>query len=487
MLLSLRYIMIISHFLKKNTVLLLFLFLSGIYISLVWNNNVWMDEAFTASLVNTSFRGVIDASMADTLPPLYNICLWLMTAVFSYSIPVMKITSVIPMIASLALSATVAGKRWGKRSAVILMLCLTFMPLMLYYGVEIRMYSMGFFFAFASGVYAYEVAAEGTKKNWILFTVLSVLAGYTHHFAFVTVAFAYLFLLLFFVFLRRDRIKEWFICILATFIMYLPCLIVTLRQISRVSGYFSMPDVDAGIFIQYALYPFTVGVRGASILCALMVIAAVILFLHGVITKKDAKVTTLYLLFCLVTYYGVLIFGTVISKIMTANIFVDRYLFFSAGLLWLFVAVILGRSDNRVFYAALAASAVIGVFTYTVEYRVEYGNSADEEIAFLRENISEGDIYFSIGGHEEMQNCIPFYTYLDKDTHDLTFVTPLETAVERSQEAGTTLWVSVLEGFAPADDDMKVLRDHGLTLKKEADFEFDRYRCEMYKVIRGTL
>ena len=65
-----------KEFFKKNEIKIVFtvfIILSAVYLSLVWNNNVWMDEAFTASLVHTDFRGVIERSMADTLPPLYNI------------------------------------------------------------------------------------------------------------------------------------------------------------------------------------------------------------------------------------------------------------------------------------------------------------------------------------------------------------------------------------------------------------------------------
>ena len=82
-----------------------------------------------------------------------------------------------------------------------------------------------------------------------------------------------------------------------------------------------------------------------------------------------------------------------------------------------------------------------------------------------------------------MQNCIPFYTYLDKETPELEFVTPLEEAILISSERGVTLWISVLEGSSPSEDDMKTLEKYGLSLTKEADFEFDRYRCEMYKVV----
>lgn len=467
---------------EKKFIAAVFLILCAIYLSLVWNNNVWMDEAFTASLVHTDLSGVISRSMADTLPPLYNIILYLATTVFGYTVPVMKITSVVPMILTLLLGATVVRRRFGYRVCLLFMLLVTFMPLLLYYGVEIRMYSLGFFFATASGIFAYEVVCAPSRKRWIAFTCLSVLAGYSHHFAFVAVGFVYFYLLLYFIISDRTHLKNWFICLLGTIVLYAPCLVITVRQISRVNGYFSMPDVDLRMFVQYALYPYTVGFLPATILCMLIPVAAIFLLIRDIVSERSNVREIVYALCCFSIYYGVLIFGTVISKLMTANIFVDRYLFFCVGLLWLAAAVALGR-DNRFYAASLIAAVVIGVCTYLIMFKTEYDRSADEEIAFLRENISEGDIFFDIGGHEEMQNCIPFYTYVDSKTPDLTVVFPLERAVEEMKKRGTVLWLSVLDGYEPSQEDLMILEENGLFMQKEADFDFDRYHCELYKVV----
>ncbi len=466
---------------EKKIIATAFLILSAVYLSLVWNNNVWMDEAFTASLVHTDLAGVITRSMADTLPPLYNIILKLMTDIFGYRVPAMKITSVIPMILTLLAGATTVRKRLGIYASLLFMTLITFMPQMLYYGVEIRMYSMGFLFATLSGIWAYEIVCEPSLKNYAVFTVVSALAGYTHHFAFVTAAFAYLYLLLYCIFFDKKNIRKLFICLGGTFVFYLPCLIVTLKQISRVSGYFSMPDVDLPTFIKYARYPYTVGVTFASVLCLVLIGAALALFIYKTVYKKSHDRKYYYAICCFSVYYGVLIFGTVVSKIMTANIFVDRYLVFSMGLLWLFAAIVLS-DEKKIFFAALAATIVIGACTYVTEYRIEYENTADEEIEFLRENLGEGDVLFCIGGHEEMENCIPFYTYLDDATPDITFVPTLENAIDTAQRNNATLWVAVFEGAAPSDEDQAVLDARGLRITKAADFLFDRYECEFCKV-----
>ena len=464
---------------EKKIIAAVFLLLSAVYISLVWNNNVWMDEAFTASLVHTDLAGVISRSMADTLPPLYNIILKFTTDVFGYTVPVMKMTSVVPMLLTLLAGATTVRKRFGIRTAVLFMLLITFMPLVLYYGVEIRMYSMGFLFATLSGIWAYENVCEPSVKNLAVFTVVSTLAGYTHHFAFVTAAFAYLYLLLWYIFFDRKNLKRWFGALAATFVLYLPCLIVTLSQLSRVSGYFSMPDIDVRQFLEYVVYPYKVGITPLTVLCLMFAAAALVMFFYTVFYRKNRDAKYIFAILCFSVYYGVLVFGTIISKIMTANIFVDRYLFFAVGLLWMFAAIMFS-DDKRIFTAAILVTLIVGAGTYSTEIKTEYGNSADEEIAFLRDNVGKGDVLFCIGQHEELQNCIPFYTYLDSEGEELTFVYPLENAIETARDNGTVLWIAILEGYEPSDEQLRILKNNSLSLQKQADFEFDRYRCALY-------
>jgi len=454
---------------------------SACYLSLVFNTNVWMDEAFTAALAHHSFKEVIYLSMMDTLPPLYNIILWLTTSLFGYTVTVMKITSVIPMIGVMILGATTVRKRFNLTTALSFILLVTFMPLMLNYGVEIRMYSLGFFFATASGIYCYEVLCESCLKNWTLFVIFSSLAGYSHHFAFVSVGFIYLFLLLHYFFADRKNILRWFKCLGFTFLLYLPCLIVTLTQFSRVSGYFTMPDITLSLFIQYVLYPYMVGITPATVLCGLLMMLAFCYTVIRFLLKKDRSASAIYSMCCFSVYYGVLLFGTIVCKIMTANIFVDRYLFFSTGLLWMIVAITIGKLKSKLqTILCFVVILIIGICSYIVEYKVEYSNSANEEISFLDENINKGDVFFGIGGHEEMENCIPFLSLLGEG-NDLTFVYPLDNAIKTAKDANVTLWISVLDGYEVSDEEKALLEAGGLTLQKAADFDFDRYSCTLYR------
>ncbi|MCR5406973.1 MAG: glycosyltransferase family 39 protein [Lachnospiraceae bacterium] len=457
------------------------------FISLTFNNNVWLDEAFTGSLVNTDMAGVIRRSMADTLPPLYNIILRLTTLAFSYSVPVMKLTSAAPMIFTLILGATVVRKRFGNLCACIFILAITVMPQMMFFGVEIRMYSLGFFFATACGIFLYELLEKPSRLNRILFSLCGVLAGYSHHFAFVTAGFLYLFLLIYCCREHKryskdkDRelhpilLPDFLKCLCLTFILYFPCLLVTLKQLKSVSGYFSMPRVTIPVFIKYCRYPFTVGSTPLSI--ALLLLTA-FLFL-SLIFRKEKTLKDMFSFWCFITFYLVLIFGTAVSAVMTANIFVDRYLFFALGLIWLFFSIEASRLKPAFVCLVIALELAVGTFSYVQAFVSEYAPGANETISWLAANVSEGDSLYTLEEYEELAYCLTFYD---------NRLTNYETLDEAVKAAGDNdIWVAVLDGYEGSEGYGKAMdgiAGEGYSLDYEGTFRFDRYMYKMYKIIR---
>ena len=460
-----------------------------VYISLVFNRNVWLDEAFTASLVRTDMAGVLERSMADTLPPLYNILLKISTDIFGYTVPVMKLTSVLPMIITMIVSAVVVRRSHGFKTSALFTVALFTMPNLLFYGVEIRMYSLGFMFATIAGIYAYEVITNYNKKNLIIFSVVSALAGYSHHFAFVSVGFVFLFMLIYYFFLERANIKRWFYCLLVTIVLYFPCLMVTLKQFKSVSGYFSMPDVTLSVFVKYMRYPYTVGNTVMTIVLLISVISLICYTAYKIIynikeqkniddsahmsennAKYDIKDT--YALSLFLVYYGVLVFGTIISKLMTANIFVDRYLFFAHGMIWLFFAIEAGQFKK--YYGVFAAVLILsGVFGYMNEYKIEYDTNPDDMIEFLEENVKSGDVLYTIEDAEEMAFCLPFYD------DELTNYEELSEAVDAAENADSEIWLTVMDY---CDYDFSELDDYNLKAVDPEEFTFDRYTFTLYRL-----
>ncbi len=452
------------------------------YISLVMNNNVWLDEAFTASLVRTDMAGVLRRSMADTLPPLYNIILKLSTDIFGYTVPVMKLTSVVPMILMMILSATVIRKRFGIYVSSLFTICLFAMPNFLFYGVEIRMYSLGFFFAGASAIFSYECIKNSNKLNWTLFVMFSVLAGYSHHFAFVSVGFVYLFLLLYYFIFEIKNIKRWFLCLLATFILYFPCLIITLKQFKSVSGYFSMPEITLSVFIKYARFPYTVGNPVLSILLTILILGLFIFNISEII-RNPKNPDLYYPVFLFISYYGVLVFGTVVSKLMTANIFVDRYLLFASSFIWIFFSIEAVKAcslvKNKMSLIAYTIFVIFvflcGITGYIKEYHIEYDTNPDEMLKTLDSKISNGDILYTIEDNEELAFCLPFYY------EGLTNYEKLDEAVNNASKNNSKIWLTVID-YDYDLYDFSELKKYGLSASEIGTFAFDRYEYKLYEV-----
>lgn len=74
-----------------------------LYISLIFSNNIWTDEAFTIQLLKENLQGIISGTAKDVHPPLYYIYLKAFVKIFGNSLISMKIASVIPLTGTLLL------------------------------------------------------------------------------------------------------------------------------------------------------------------------------------------------------------------------------------------------------------------------------------------------------------------------------------------------------------------------------------------------
>ena len=182
---------------------------SALYLILIFNNNLWMDEAFTACLVRGSFREMLDRSFSDTLPPLYNLTAWCMTQVFGYNSVILKLTSVLPMVLLMFFSAFKLPSLFRESTASLFILCLITAPHMVHYGVEIRMYSMAMAFATIAAIFACECTVKTGFGPWLQFSVFTALAGYTHHFGLIADAFVWLALFISILAVKRHLLLSW--------------------------------------------------------------------------------------------------------------------------------------------------------------------------------------------------------------------------------------------------------------------------------------
>lgn len=87
----------------NHTVYIIFAVLSLFSLTLIFNDNIWFDEAYTLSLIQHNYSDIINILKSDMHPPLYFLSLKTFCCIFGYSITATKIFSAIGYIADTAM------------------------------------------------------------------------------------------------------------------------------------------------------------------------------------------------------------------------------------------------------------------------------------------------------------------------------------------------------------------------------------------------
>ena len=222
--------------------------------SLCFSNDIWYDELFTVGMAEHSYRELVRFTAADVHPPLYycivklfsDLCKLIMPGVGTV-IPA-KMVSVLPYFVLLFYAVTFLRKRFGLFVGGLFLFCVTAMPQLPAYTVEVRMYGWALLFVTAAFLHGYALienyvnqkaepdaaygstgAAEqtvaygrsdaekpqagrqvrGRRFHGAALIICGLAAAYTQYFACVAVVMVYLCLLLVFLFRDRRRVREW--------------------------------------------------------------------------------------------------------------------------------------------------------------------------------------------------------------------------------------------------------------------------------------
>ncbi len=366
--------------------------MTGLYITLIFNYNVWTDEAFTFDLLRGNFAEIVQGTASDVHPPLYYFYAKIFDLIFGYSIQVQKIAAIIPMTALLVFGATVIRKHFGDKISLFFILFISCIPCSMEFAVQIRMYTMALLFVTMCGVYAYFAYEDGKCKNYILFALTGVLAAYTHYFAFGAVIAITGLLFLGLLFEKRKQLLKWLIAVSIMTLVYLPWLIVLFRQIDRINGRYWIPEITKKTIWWYFIWTFD-----SSIYPGIVYGFLIILFVSGGcllwrLFKKDKE--AMYGLALMVVPASVTFFGVVVSKyILDSAIYRDQYIFPALGLLALSFAIGISKINKVLLVEIGIFLAIVGGLQYKECFNQEYKNTLYPQTkAFMEDNLGEEDI-----------------------------------------------------------------------------------------------
>lgn len=341
------------------------------------------DETFSMKLVENSYRDIVALTARDVHPPLYYFLLKtvvVLSSVFSvHPVTAGKLASVLPFLLLAVVFCTKVRKQYGNVAAALSLVCVTGMPQMMKFAVEIRMYSWGMFFLVLMWLAFCDIVTEQGRRAYVAFTVFGVLAAYTHYFACLAAVYLYLVLFAFCLIKKRAKLKYWLGCSAATVICYLPWLPVLWRQMNGVQEGYWIEAISFRTLVDYFQFLYNPAVYvyySGTILGILtfLLAAAVTVGIPFFVKRKGGRKRDLTLKdgekernisFCILTGTGQLFFVIglgVFFSLLIKPVLVQRYLFFCMGVFWAAFAIGISRLKNEKLQIGISVFLLVVTF-----------------------------------------------------------------------------------------------------------------------------
>lgn len=388
---------------RRKIYIILVSFILFINVSLIFNNNVWCDEAFILNGCKLGFKELLKyIAVEDKRPPLYLLSAKIWSMCFGLSVPSLKIFSIIPAILTILVDGKIIWNRYGFKSSVIFCMLVGLSPAGITKNIEITIYSWTLFWVTTSVLLAFEIYKRPQKhKNKIFFIIAGLGAAATHYYALLAEIFIYgaLFLSLIIKYKNKQSILNVLSISIITIIGYIPCLPFFLRQFADASGSFWITDVTLSTIVSSQRMPFE-GENAFTFsneFTALFWIMNVFLFIN-LLNKRDRKSgekdKTYFAILCFILLLVIPISGYVFSRIIRP-LYISRYFYCVAGVLWTFSAISFSilKLNKYIFRLIISAIIVMFIFDYPVIFEREYETETQAAVDLVNESLEKDDIF----------------------------------------------------------------------------------------------
>lgn len=464
---------------KRETCLLLLVVaaFTVLYISLIFNVNIWTDEAFTIQITRfNSYKGIIEQTALDVHPPFYYFIVEFLVNIFGESLQVYKSISIAAMLGTMLLMAFPIRRLFGMKVSLLSILWLNAIPSVMEYGVQVRSYAWLIFFMTAAGICAYQAYQEDKKRDWILLTLSCMAVCYIHTFAMIAAVFLYVILLVGIIFrmkgVEKGRKKSWIVsfflsggCVAVSFI---PWLFVLYHQTAeRVDNYHYDP-VTVKTVLNY--FP---EIFGESIPFMATMVGIVMILAFGVILMQKCTrdecifISASFLIPILTCTVGVLV------SVLLTPFFVSRYMACCLGLISIALAIALSKlKPTSSIFLGLFLLTLVAV-SYKNNFDLEYRTAHTQEfLDYMAENSTSKDpILYNYEKFGFIYEC-----YFDTDR--LVFVNDVD---YDHIDADTMWYMDSCVNFWINDE---ALAERGWTMQYMGTFDIEHNQFLLYKIFR---
>ena len=304
---------------------LIFIFASGLYLYNINFSDIWIDEAFTKALVGHSYGEIVQLIKGDFHPPLYFFVLKLFVSVFGLTNFILRLFSVLGILATIVLVYIPGQKVFGKSGALYFCLLIISLPMLAEYAHEARMYTWGAFTVIGTFIFASRFLSSNRKNDLIWFMLFSLLAAYTHYYALLAVFWANVFVAVYLFVKRNNHFKIHLIYSFIAFVLYLPWLIVVVGQTKKVAESYWVPALSWQTFLSCLLSPFAPKIYLPPFLPLALLIYGLVLWVifRNYIAKNEKQGLVLGLSLCM---FWCTILTAIIISLLVQPVLYMRYI-----------------------------------------------------------------------------------------------------------------------------------------------------------------
>ena len=379
---------------KENRFHVAIIILGAILLFLpAFHKNIWFDESYSVGLMNHSFTEIWTIGSHDVHPILYYWMLKIVNLIGGNNLIAYRIFSVIGIVLLGILGYSHIRKDFGKTTGILFTFFAMFLPVMLNYALEIRMYSWTVVLVTLMAIYLNRFIRQKDFKNLVLFGIFSLASCYMHYYALLAAGIMNLGLIIYVIRKRENFEKGIFLKFILVeamqVILYLPWLICFVKQALRVGKGFWITIEFPQILIDILNFQ----VKGSLEEIIPTILASLFyLYIGYIIIKNIRKKEKIKEGIIPIAVYGmVIVIVALVSRI--SPILYARYLFTITGLLIFAISYFLAKENNQLVIGLICGAVlVLSIMNLKVNIEENYDVSNQEPVAYLQENLQPDDI-----------------------------------------------------------------------------------------------
>jgi uncharacterized membrane protein len=369
-----------------------------LYLFHLTQESLWMDEAYTWTIINHSFHNIIKFTSMDFHPPLYYFLLKVFCLLTNYSIYFLRLFSVLGVFALAALGFGPVRRICGLKTGLLFSFLILLMPINLSIAHDARMYSWSAFFVTGAILYTYLAVAEGKLSDWIKFGFFTLGSAYIHYYALMAVIITNSIISLWLIYKKHPHFRTYKFALGVILVCFLPWFPILINQASMVKHNYWIPPISWKIIIHIFYYPFgeKIPYYDPALFrfrpCAFFV--SFILILHGLLLTKIKKQKIFWLnLFSIEIYLLTIISGIILSLIFRP-ILIERYIMTVMGLFILSLAIGLSSvSKKRVFWCIIIVFLALCLPSIYDINKYRFNGPMTEVVDYIKTNFSTDTVF----------------------------------------------------------------------------------------------